>query len=346
MKINSSKEVLNHLKQGEINSIINNSKATKDKKIRIVRNSIFLASNSHVLLRTNGAVIYGQYDTTGKGNFNKDNAANLVSFTHDINKYKVPFVSTRDYAKMKTIVLNAWKNIWDNVALMKYLSVIYVLTHANEFETEIKEDNKEIKKEVKNMNTNTRSHVMALAHKIRKEDKLEGDYSAQMSIALRIAWTIVRAVKPLEDTFNSVNESLAAPVMEEEKIEAVKEDITALKESTNEAEKEVSVSLLEPSKTNCVYMTKTDSEIQLIFESKSGKKSVIKSYSAPTLSIAEGLMFKKISSLLRTIPKDSTIYIRKNYADKSRHMKELLSIMKEKNIKIVDRDKAPSGIAV
>lgn len=225
-KTMNNKEVkeMNHeiakklIKMGEVKAILNNVDA--DGRIR--NNCIALAKNDTVLLRTNGAVIYGLYDTTKQGNFGT-RSKNLIQFTHDLISEN-PYVNTTDYATYKPLVLKAYREIFDDAAKLKLKAVRYIILNHKWYKEQIAkvEQNKAInkpsatgeqeaaltettktieKEEVKEMNKEL--NVMALAHKLRRELGLEGDYRAQMKMAMCYAWSIIKGVKSLEDILGS-----------------------------------------------------------------------------------------------------------------------------------------------
>lgn len=195
------------IKMGELKAILKNV----DAKGRINNNCIALAKNDCVLLRTNGAVIYGLYDTTKQGNFGH-RSKNLISFTHDMLKPE-PFVNTADYRTMKPIVLKAYRDIFDDKAKQKLEAVRYIITNHKWYREQLNmlakpqedvmqepkeiKENIEVKKEVKEMNKEL--NVMGLAHKIRRELGLEGHYSVQMKIAMKYAWAIKKGTETIDN---------------------------------------------------------------------------------------------------------------------------------------------------
>lgn len=192
------------IKMGELKAILNNI----DANGKITNNCIVLTKNDCVLLRTNGAVIYGLYDTTKQGNFGRRNK-NLIGFTHDMIQ-KHPFVNTTDYVTYKPLVLKAYKDIFDEHAKQKLQAVRYIIANYEWYKEQLsnveatdnnqESDNKineEKKEEGKEMNKEL--NVMGLAHKIRRELGLEGDYRAQMKMAMNYAWAIKKGVKTIED---------------------------------------------------------------------------------------------------------------------------------------------------
>lgn len=191
------------IKMGELKAILNNI----DANGKIKNNCIVLAKNDCVLLRTNGAVIYGLYDATKQGNFGRRNK-NLIGFTHDMIQEN-PYVNTTDYVTYKPLVLKAYKEIFDEHAKQKLQAVRYIITNYKWYKEQLSKVettqvnkaqepvNIEKKEEVKEMNKEL--NVMGLAHKIRRELGLEGDYRAQMKMAMSYAWAIKKGTKTIED---------------------------------------------------------------------------------------------------------------------------------------------------
>ena len=190
-------ETVRHLiKLGELKAIINN--LSKDNKIK--GNCIALAKGDNLILRTNGAIIYGVYKTETN---------EKIMFSHNPILYKEPFVQCKSYKEMKPVILKAWNNLWSNSnASDKFDAVRYIIKNADYYRNKLNEMNGGI-----NMNTNTNTakvnntkkdtnkvtakpmdinslNVMALAHKIRRALALEGDYAAQMKYAMQKAWAI------------------------------------------------------------------------------------------------------------------------------------------------------------
>ena len=191
------------IKMGELKAILNNI----DANGKIKNNCIVLTKNDCVLLRTNGAVIYGLYDATKQGNFGRRNK-NLIGFTHDMIQ-KNPYVNTTDYVTYKPLVLKAYREIFDEHAKQKLQAVRYIITNYKWYKEQLSKVettqvnkaqepvNTEKKEEVKEMNKEL--NVMGLAHKIRRELGLEGDYRAQMKMAMSYAWAIKKGTKTIED---------------------------------------------------------------------------------------------------------------------------------------------------
>lgn len=202
------------IKMGELKAILNNV----DDNGRIKNNCIALAKNDCVLLRTNGVVIYGLYDTTKQGNFGH-RSKNLIQFTHDMTKPN-PYVNTNDYVKYKPIVLKAYRDIFTEQAKQKYEAVRYIILNHKWYKDKLKEAQAstdavqeptiiEEKKEVVEMNKEL--NVMELAHLIRKELKLEGDYRAQMKMAMLYAWNVKKGIKSLDDILGKQSSQATAP---------------------------------------------------------------------------------------------------------------------------------------
>lgn len=191
------------IKMGELKAILNNI----DANGKIKNNCIVLAKNDCVLLRTNGAVIYGLYDATKQGNFGRRNK-NLIGFTHDMIQEN-PYVNTTDYVTYKPLVLKAYREIFDEHAKQKLQAVRYIITNYKWYKEQLSKVettqvnkvqepvNTEKKEEEKEMNKEL--NVMGLAHKIRRELGLEGDYRAQMKMAMSYAWAIKKGTKTIED---------------------------------------------------------------------------------------------------------------------------------------------------
>lgn len=209
-----------YIKMGELKAILKNV----DDNGRIKNNCIALAKNDCVLLRTNGVVIYGLYDTTKQGNFGHRNP-NLIQFTHDMVKEN-PYVNTQDYVTYKPIVLKAYKEIFTETVKQKYEAVRFIILNHKWYKdqlskaqtsTDAEQEPKvpvdqniiEEKKEVVEMNKEL--NVMGLAHKIRRELGLEGDYRAQMKMAMLYAWSIKKGVKTLEEVLGEESTEAAAP---------------------------------------------------------------------------------------------------------------------------------------
>lgn len=195
------------LKQGEIKAIENNFCIVKDETTGkyqgvMKNNSILLASNheKRIVLRTNGSVVYGTY-------YQGDEK---IRFTHNFYKYKQPFVATQDYLHLKDIILKAWKETFDAKAQAKLQETINLVNSLAEKQKQTltklnsnTDTNKIDKKEVNNnMNTKDMS-VMAIAHLIRRELKLEGHYYVQMKIAMSYAWQVKKGQIEIESLLNN-----------------------------------------------------------------------------------------------------------------------------------------------
>lgn len=160
--------------------------------------AILLAKSGHVMLRTNGLVVYGYYDPTGKGEFNYEKS---TRFTHDINKYPLPYVD--DYS-MKEEVLSKYREVFSDGAKRKFYEAQYVMNYlasgkaknkkpAQESKTQVPKENITINKGDGNMMT--MKELMNLAHTIRRgkvnAGEFEGvNYRQQMSICLKMAHKI------------------------------------------------------------------------------------------------------------------------------------------------------------
>ena len=205
------------LKPGEIKAIQENFEFVKVNgklKCRMHNNSIVLASSKEkrITLRTNGLVVYGKF---------YDNSGEVIKFTHDYLHYEEPYVATEYYSEYKKVILNAWRSVYDDRAKAKLKEVQAIIgelkrnaqevntvnTNNNTEKEETKEmtvhntiETKTINKEV-NIEVTSDMSVMAIAHLIRRELKLEGHYHVQMKIAMSYAWQ----VKKGEETLESLN---------------------------------------------------------------------------------------------------------------------------------------------
>ena len=180
---------------------------------KLVDANINLSKTDAVTLRTNGEVIYGIYKENGK----------TIKFTHN-PKYDLPFINDKDYMQYKGIVRQCWREAFHSEAKAKFAAVQAKMnellnkanTNNNTNKKEVKEMNntnqvpqapvvtetqtKEVTKEV-NVTITSDMSVMAIAHLIRRELKLEGHYHVQMKIAMSYAWQ----VKKEEITIESLN---------------------------------------------------------------------------------------------------------------------------------------------
>lgn len=314
------------IKMGEVKAILNNVDA--DGKIK--NNCIALAKNDCVLLRTNGAVVYGLYDKTKQGNFGTKNK-NLIQFTHDLIS-KDPYVKTDDYLTYKPLVLKAYREIFDEDAKTKLEAVRYIITNHKWYKEQIAKvtgtpadktiahkpviDNSSAeqeaaltqtiieKKEVNKMNRGL--NIMALAHKIRIELELEGDYRAQMKMAMTYAWQINKGLKSLEDILGGSTEAadhtynVANSTGEQEStlghIDDREEETPVAEESSHAFE---------------IKMHKIkDGFFQLgLTQVSTGKTKMIgKAISSPTAAAAYLYVGKNIEKIVNVLPKNTKVY--------------------------------------
>ena len=254
------KNVLNVLKPGEIKAIKDNY---DPKTNRVYKNCIALNTTASVTLRTNGEVIYGLYTEGTK----------TIGFTHN-PKYKEPYVQDKEYFFYKEKVLKAWRAAFNEKAQDKYYAVQAVIAKLKEANTnpsavQVQEpvlntvNNKIEKEEVKDMNKKTvqeivELNIMQMAHKLRRELKLEGHYHVQMKIAMDLAWQVKKGESTIEiilnnnevsaeatHTYNAeatavetVEEVLEEPVQEEPVVaEPIVEEPTEVMEETVAQEK-------------------------------------------------------------------------------------------------------------
>lgn len=219
------------LKPGELKAIISNL----DKDGKVSHNAIFLTKTNNVLLRTNGSVLYGLYDSTSTGNFTRENK-HVIPFTHD-SKYPEPYIDHTDFT-FKDIILKAYRAAITPEVKAKSKEVRAVISHYLNMKMKKKEVNieiieeKELKKELKVETISqpiikTKVNIMTIAHTIRKELKLEGHYRVQMKIAMSYAWQVKRGIISLEElttpstvaeanTYNATADQEAAPSLEKE----------------------------------------------------------------------------------------------------------------------------------
>ena len=204
------------LKQGEINAIVNNFTVVKvdggRQEGRIGNNSIHLASSHEhrVSLRTNGLVVYGVY-------YNGDQK---IRFTHDFMRYAKPYVKCDDYMELKDIILTAWKKTFDDKAKAKLEEVKAIVkgllnkayqapepvntnTTNKIKKEEVKDMNKKVVTEKKTVEEIVELNIMQMAHKIRRELKLEGHYHVQMKIAMNLAWQVKKGESTIEIILNN-----------------------------------------------------------------------------------------------------------------------------------------------
>ena len=194
-KTMNKETVKQYIKMGELKAILKN--VDKDGKIK--HNSIALVKSDAVLLRTNGAVLYGLYDPSHTGNFSNSNKE-IIHFTHDLIKPQ-PFVKTADYMVMKPRVLKAYSDIFNDYAKQKLQAVRFIIANHEWYKeqlnkiqepqaTIIQEPTITIEKKEEVQGMKIKLNVMMLAHSLRKQLKLEGNYRVQMAIALSYAHDI------------------------------------------------------------------------------------------------------------------------------------------------------------
>lgn len=291
------------IKMGELKAILNNV----DDNGRIKNNCIALAKNDCVLLRTNGVVIYGLYDTTNQGNFGH-RSKNLIQFTHDMTKPN-PYVNTNDYAKYKPIVLKAYRDIFTEQAKQKYEAVRYIILNHKWYKDKLKEAQAstnaiqeptiiEEKKEVTKMNKEL--NIMQLAHLIRRELKLEGDYRAQMKMAMLYAWNVKKGIKSLDDILGNESSKATAPTYNvadliEDKKDVVVEDKHS--EITDDAKYELRIH----EESNGVY--------KLGLTELATNKTRFYSNTINTLNMAAAYLYvgSKIEGIVKTLPNNTRI---------------------------------------
>ena len=221
------------LKQGEINAIIENFEVVKvDNKLvgKINKNSVVIASNHEtgILLRTNGLVVYGTYYK----------AEAPIKFTHDFMRFKKPFVKCDDYMVLKDVILDAWEKTYDEKAQAKLQEVRSIVkdlldkhvnsankvaANTNSVKTQKQDNTEQTKKETKKQDKREEKkemtknavktnktveevvelNIMQMAHKIRRELKLEGHYHVQMKIAMNLAWEVKKGETSIEVVLNN-----------------------------------------------------------------------------------------------------------------------------------------------
>lgn len=252
------------LKQGEINAIVNNFTVVKvdggRQEGRIGNNSIHLASSHEhrVSLRTNGLVVYGVY-------YHGDQK---IRFTHDFMRYAKPYVKCDDYMELKDAILTAWEKTFDDKAKAKLEEVKAIVkkllnksyqapepvntnTINNIKKEEVKDMNKKVENKVvtekKTVEEIVELNIMQMAHKIRRELKLEGHYHVQMKIAMNLAWEVKKGLSTIEVILNNnttpaaeaTHTYNAAPVVPEEPTtnkEPIQEPEVVVEKETEEVE--------------------------------------------------------------------------------------------------------------
>lgn len=350
LKLENKKEeqkMLNfkYLKNGEVQSIINNLKAGK-----ISNNCICLNNTDTILLRTNGSVIYGEYK---EGNAR-------VKFTHS-PQYALPYIAKQDYAKYKDVVLAEWSKAYTDEARGKMREVRALIAHImKNKDAEVTVDTTETvenitpvvatepvaqepiinntkKVEVKDMNKEL--NVMGLAHKIRKELALEGDYSAQMKMALSYAWAIKKGTATIESilgttesaahTYNADNKTVEPSVVE-----------------TPKEEKQTSSATVGLT----IYLDKLEDGYAYFNKQVNGKSGLFLKYKARnTVDMDKQFARDWLVKILNGAPNNTVIYFYGDYTEMTYlNSMSLRDLAKSKNIKVTRGlyGVAPSGEAV
>lgn len=362
------------IKMGELKAILKNT----DAEGKIKNNCIALAKNDCVLLRTNGAVIYGLYDVTNKGNFGHMNK-NLIYFTHDLIRAE-PFVNTADYRTMKPVVLKAYRQIFDAKAKQKLEAVRYIISNHNWYREQLNAisttdntvtdttnatepiatkpvdtitntvvqepiKNKTKKVEVKNMNKEV--NVMSLAHKIRKELCLEGNYSAQMKMALSYAWAIKKGTATIESILGST-ESAAHTYHADNKTVEPSVDTTKSTVINNASDVQFELNMHEVN-PGSYRLGITDISTGVVNYYK-------KTVSSPSIAAAYMYIGNNIEAIVRNLPKNTRIVALPMTIAACQTRQGLKDMCKEKNLSyqsfkpknVLDEvaSSAPSGEAV
>lgn len=314
-----------YLKNGEVQSIVNN---LKEGKIR--NNCICLNSTETILLRTNGSVIYGEYK---EGN-------SRIKFTHS-PQYSQPYIASKDYAKYKECILKEWRKAYTPEAQGKLREVRALIAHImnNNNNTQQESTIKEKKEEVKEMNKEL--NVMGLAHKIRRELGLEGDYRAQMKMAMSYAWAIKKGTKTIEDILGTTEAT--APTYNVANT-TVEQEAAVAKDEPIQQEKPVSNTGL------TIYLDKIEDGFAYFNKSNDGKSALFLKYKVRN-SVDMDKQFARdwLSKILNGLPNNSTIYFYGDYTEMTYlNNPALRDLADNKNIKL-ERGLygvAPSGIAV
>lgn len=314
-----------YLKNGEAQSIINNLKAGK-----ISNNCICLNNTDTILLRTNGAVIYGEYKD---GN-------NRVKFTHS-PEYALPYIAKKDYVKYKQVILNEWNKAYTDEAKGKMREVRALIAHvmkSKESEQtesiqepkEIKE-NIEAKKEVKEMNKEL--NVMGLAHKIRRELGLEGHYSVQMKIAMRYAWAIKKGTETIDNILGTTAATASTYNVANKTVEP-----KPVEKQTND-----NVGLT-------IYLDRIENGHAYFNKQYKGRSAHFLSYKVRnTVDMDKQFARDWLTKIISGLPVNSTLYFYGDYTEMTYlNSVELRSIAEKKNIKVTRGlyGVAPSGEAV
>ena len=327
-----------YLKKGEAQSIINNLKEDK-----ITNNCICLNNTDTILLRTNGSVIYGEYK---EGN-------NRIKFTHS-PEYPLPYIAKQDYTKYKDKILSEWKKAYTVEARGKLREVRALIAHimnnkdvveqSTEQTETIQEPTLEIieeKKEVVEMNKEL--NVMGLAHKIRRELGLEGDYRAQMKMAMLYAWSIKKGVKTLEEVLGEESTEAAAPTYNVANTTVEEEVAVSTDKPIEEEKKVVSGNGL------TIYLDRLENGIAYFNKYSNGKSVLFLKYKARnTIDMDKQFARDWLTKIINGLPANSTLYFYGDYTEMTYlNNMALRSIAENKNIKF-ERGLygvAPSGIA-
>lgn len=363
------------IKMGELKAILKNT----DAEGKIKNNCIALAKNDCVLLRTNGAVIYGLYDVTNKGNFGHMNK-NLIHFTHDLIKPE-PFVNTADYRTMKPVVLKAYRQIFDAKAKQKLEAVRYIISNHNWYREKLNAisttDNtvtnttnatepiatkpvdvtintvaqepiiNTIKKvEVKTMDKEL--NVMSLAHKIRKELCLEGNYSAQMKMALSYAWAIKKGTATIESILGTTESAAHTYNADNKTVEPSVDNTNSSTVITNASDVQFELKMheIEPGAF----------KLGITQMSTGAVKYYPRTVSSLNLAAAYIYVAQNIEAIVRNLPKNTRIVALPMTITACQTRQGLKDICKEKNLSyqsfkpknVLDEvaSSAPSGEAV
>nr|DAU23742.1 MAG TPA: hypothetical protein [Caudoviricetes sp.] len=314
-----------YLKAGEAQSIINN---VKEGKIR--NNCICLNNTETILLRTNGAVIYGEYK---QGN-------NRIKFTHS-PQYPQPYIASKDYAKYKDSILKEWRKAYTTEAQGKLREVRALIANIMDNNNDAQQEPTitEKKEEVKEMNKEL--NVMGLAHKIRRELGLEGDYRAQMKMAMSYAWAIKKGSKTLEDILGTTEATAHTYNVANTTVE---QEAAVTKDEPIKQEKPVSTTGL------IIYLDKIEDGIAY-FNKSNGSKSVLFLKYKVRNRVDMDKQFARdwLSKILNGLPNNSTIYFYGDYTEMTYlNNMDLRSLAQSKNIEFKQGlyGVAPSGIAV
>lgn len=312
-----------YLKNGEVQSIIDNLKANK-----ITNNCICLNNTDTILLRTNGSVIYGEY---------KD-GSNRIRFTHS-PEYSLPYIATKDYCKYKQIILDEWNKAYNDEAKNKMKEVralINSLSNNKEYlDNNVTKNSKIINKEIKEnkgdiKDMNKELNVMRLAHKIRKELGLEGHYSVQMKIAMKYAWDIKKGIKTIDN------------ILEVSNIIKTNSNNNIIKEEIKENKIDNNISLT-------IYLERIENGIAYFYKQYKDKKACFHKYKVRNLIDMDKQFSKDLAKIINGLPCNSILYFYGDYTELAYlNNITLRNIAEEKNIKVLRGlyGVTPSGEAI